>query len=114
MYNPRVSQRIVRCYHVYTMARRAALDAVGVRELRQNLSVYLERVAAGETLRVTDRGHDVALLIPLDARASTVDRLVASGRAIAPKRDLIALGRPRARTRQPLSQALAKVREDRL
>ena len=99
---------------MYTLARRAALNAVGVRELRQNLSVYLERVAAGETLRVTDRGHDVALLIPLDARASTVDRLVASGRAIAPKRDLIALGRPRVRTKQPLSLALATVRDDRL
>ena len=29
---------------------------VGVRELRQNLSVYLERVIAGERLEVTDRG----------------------------------------------------------
>jgi len=37
---------------------------VGVRELRQNLSKYLERVKAGEELVVTERGEDVARLIP--------------------------------------------------
>ena len=96
------------------MIMRAALDGVGVRELRQNLSVYLERVAAGESIRVTDRGHDVALLVPLTAHDSIVDRLVASGRATAPKRDLIALGRPRTRTRRSLSIALTQVRDDRV
>ena len=33
---------------------------VGIRELRQNLSVYLERVKAGESLEVTDHGQAVA------------------------------------------------------
>jgi prevent-host-death family protein len=37
---------------------------VGVRELRQNLSKYLERVKQGETLTVTERGHEVARLVP--------------------------------------------------
>jgi prevent-host-death family protein len=37
---------------------------VGVRELRQNLSRYLKRVKDGETLTVTERGHEVARLIP--------------------------------------------------
>jgi prevent-host-death family protein len=44
---------------------------VGVRELRQNLSQYLERVAAGERFEVTDRNLPVAILAPLpgvDAR----------------------------------------------
>jgi prevent-host-death family protein len=39
-------------------------EAVGVRELRQNLSRYLERVKAGETLTVTERGVEVARLVP--------------------------------------------------
>ncbi len=38
--------------------------AVGIRELRQNLSRYLERVKDGETLTVTERGHEVARLVP--------------------------------------------------
>jgi prevent-host-death family protein len=37
---------------------------VGVRELRQNLSVYLDRVKGGETLEVTEHGHTVARLGP--------------------------------------------------
>jgi prevent-host-death family protein len=56
---------------------------VGVRELRQNLSVYLVRIAAGETLEVTDRGSPVAVLAPLPPAATVVQRLVASGRARA-------------------------------
>ncbi len=37
---------------------------VAVRELRQNLSRYLDRVKAGEALVVTERGREVARLIP--------------------------------------------------
>lgn len=33
-----------------------------MRELRQNLSVYLKRVKAGVTLEVKERGHRVAVL----------------------------------------------------
>jgi prevent-host-death family protein len=44
-------------------------DAVGVRELRQNLSKYLDRVKAGEDLVVTEHGREVARLVPVDAGA---------------------------------------------
>ena len=54
----------------------AAEENVGVRELRQNLSVYLARLATGVTFRVTDRGKAVALLVPLPAESSVVARLV--------------------------------------
>jgi prevent-host-death family protein len=40
---------------------------VGVRELRQNLSRYLERVKKGETLMVTEHGHEVARLVPTNS-----------------------------------------------
>jgi prevent-host-death family protein len=40
-------------------------STVGVRELRQNLSVYLRRVAKGESFVVTDRREPVATLGPL-------------------------------------------------
>lgn len=39
-------------------------SSVGVRELRQNLSKYLDRVKAGEPLIVTEHGREVARLIP--------------------------------------------------
>lgn len=42
-------------------------QSVGVRELRQNLSRYLELVKAGEALVVTERGREVARLVPSNA-----------------------------------------------
>ena len=55
-------------------------DRVGVRELRQNLSVYLRRVKEGETLEVTERNRTVALLAPLRAGDGALGRLAAQGR----------------------------------
>ena len=57
-----------------------------MRELRQNLSVYLARVIAGERLEVTERGNPVAMLIPIRPGATLVERLVAEGRAIPASR----------------------------
>jgi len=91
---------------------------VGVRELRQNLSVYLERVAEGETLDVTDRGRTVAMLVPLRPGATLVDRLVASGRAIPASRRLEDLpplkGKIPADLGERAQQALQELREDKI
>jgi prevent-host-death family protein len=38
---------------------------VGVRELKQHLSEYLERAARGELIRVTERGRPKAMLGPV-------------------------------------------------
>src|SRR3954464_4398508 len=89
------------------------LDQVGVRELRQNLSVYLARIAKGETLEVTDRGRAVAILAPLPRPASVLERLQAEGRLIAATGDLLALKRPRMTASRRGSEALRKVRADR-
>ena len=43
------------------------MESVGVRELRQNASALLRRVAAGESIVVTDRGRPVARLSPVQA-----------------------------------------------
>ena len=42
---------------------------VGVRELRQNLSRYLDRVKAGEDLVVTEHGREVARIVPTSTDA---------------------------------------------
>ncbi len=41
---------------------------VGVRELKQRLSEYLDRAERGEVVRVTDRGRPKAMLVPLPGR----------------------------------------------
>ncbi len=60
------------------------MDRIGVRELRQHASRYLDRVAHGETLEVTDRGRPVARLVPITSDAWA--DMVASGR-ITPAED---------------------------
>jgi prevent-host-death family protein len=42
---------------------------VGIRELKQHLSEYLDRAERGEVLRVTDRGRPKAVLGPVPGRA---------------------------------------------
>ncbi len=86
---------------------------VGVRELRQNLSIYLDRVKLGEVLTVTEHGLDVALLRPLPPATDIVGRLVAEGRATRPTRSLHELPRPLARKlKKPLSEIVVAMRDD--
>lgn len=48
---------------------------VGIRELKNRLSHYLDRVRAGERLAVTDRGTLVAYIVPA-AAASELEGLI--------------------------------------
>jgi prevent-host-death family protein len=59
------------------------MDRIGVRELRQNASLYLRRVSQGERLEITDRGRPVAMLVPVVA--DPWEDLIASGRVTAPE-----------------------------
>ena len=88
---------------------------VGVRELRQNLSVYLRRVEKGETLDVTEHGRLVARLAPAPVpQMSILDRLIAEGRATPATRPVNTLPPP---IKMPpgtssLSEVLRAMRED--
>lgn len=57
------------------------MERIGVRELRQHASRYLDRVKAGESIEVTERGTPVAVLVPV-ARDQVRERLVRDGRLI--------------------------------
>lgn len=46
---------------------------VGIRELKQRLSEYLDRAERGEVVRVTDRGRPKAILGPVPGRARVED-----------------------------------------
>lgn len=89
-------------------------ERVGIRDLRQNLSVYLRKVLKGETLEVTEHGRPVAMLIPMPSAQRPVEQLVAAGRARAPKRSIGDLLPPRGRTSTRLSRALEDERAERL
>ncbi len=82
-----------------------------MKELRQHASRYLEKVKAGETVEVTERGELVALLVPPLPATTARERLIASGRLI-PSDGPLSL--PRRRSAVSTSAAiLAELREDR-
>ena len=92
---------------------RYASREIGVRELRQNLSVYLKRVKRGETLEVKERGHRVAMLAPAGARSSALERLIAAGRATPGRGDMLGFGAPLgSRPSRRASRALARLRRE--
>lgn len=99
------------CYFLCVMER------VGVRELRQNLSVYLRRVRRGEALEVTERGQPVARLQPIVAEDDPVARLEARGLVVRRGRGNLAhLPAPSrlADAHRPVSEVLEELREDRV
>jgi prevent-host-death family protein len=86
-----------------------------VRELRQNLSVYLARVKKGEALTVTEHGAPVAILRPVAPASNVLARLVAEGRAVAPARSLRQLPRPlNIKLEKPLTEILDELRGERV
>lgn len=60
------------------------MSEVGIRELRDNLSRYVDRVRQGDEVTVTDHGRAVARIVPLEA-PRRIDQLIAEG-LIAPAR----------------------------
>ena len=88
------------------------MASIGIRELRQNASAVLRRVAAGETVEVTDRGHPVARIVPLRSEGN-LEQLVTQGRASAAYGDLLAIEPTRWSSGQRLlSDVLAEMRSD--
>src|SRR2546423_1754612 len=86
---------------------------VGVRELRQNLSVYLDRFKDGETLEVTEHGHPVARLAPLPVQPlSHFEQMIADGRIIPGKGNLADLGMPPAIELPPGSKTLSEILQE--
>jgi prevent-host-death family protein len=57
-----------------------------VRDLRENLRSWLDRVKRGEEILVTERGKAIAQLTPLDSGRQTLEELVERGLARPPLR----------------------------
>lgn len=76
---------------------------VGIRELRDNLSRFIDEVRAGHELIVTERGRPVARIVATSGEA-WLDELVAAGVVTLPERELDLLSFGRIRTRGDVMQ----------
>jgi prevent-host-death family protein len=92
------------------------MERVGVRELRQNLSVYLRRVRRGEALEVTERGEPVAVLQPIANANDKLAKLEARGIRLRRGAGNLADLPPPATIQldRPLSEVLEESREERV
>ncbi|MGH3328869.1 MAG: type II toxin-antitoxin system Phd/YefM family antitoxin [Streptomycetales bacterium] len=57
----------------------ADVEHIGVRELRQHASRYIDLVEAGATIEVTKRGRPVARLVPVECPDDRMAELIAQG-----------------------------------
>lgn len=100
---------------VMSVRRRPKPGRVGIRELRQNLSVYVKRVREeGRAFEVTERGEPVARLTPLEGRPmSRIEQMIADGRITPPVREWSEIPEPLpGRRGKPLSQILQEMRDE--
>ena len=59
--------------------RAAASTRIGIRELRQHASIYVDLAEKGYTVDITNRGRLVAQLVPVREPGSPLERLIAAG-----------------------------------
>ena len=60
-------------------APRSAVTQIGIRELRQHASIYVDLAEKGYTVDITNRGRLVARLIPVKELDSPLERWIAAG-----------------------------------
>ncbi len=86
------------------------MDRIGLRELRQNASRYIARVAQGETVEVTQRGRLVARIVP--AVEDPWADLILRGEVIPPESSEDLLADPPVDYGFDASAALQELRAD--
>ena len=98
-------------------ARAPAREHIGIRELRQHASIYVDLAEKGYTVDITNRGRLVARLVPVREAGSPLERLIAAG-IIEPAEEAGGVGDidpyPAPPSGQPTaSEILGQLRRDR-
>ena len=87
--------------------------SIGIRELRQNASLYVRMAKEGQRVAVTERGLLVAYLVPAEGGMSLLDQLEAAGEYVPPVGDVLELlpAPPVPEGRRPLSEVVEELRD---
>lgn len=88
----------------------AKRSEVGIRELKNSLSKYLDLVRAGEEVIVTDRGRPIARLSGLDASNDRLAELISAGVVRPPTSQQRHLPSERIRAAGPVSDLVSEQR----
>ena len=87
------------------------LERVGIRELRDNLKDYLEKVELGHTIEITKNGRTIGMIVPRPS-SEPIDRLVAEGRLMPPRSGRGTIRLPRRVLPSPSSPSSGDVLDD--
>jgi prevent-host-death family protein len=99
-----------RCSYAHCMNVATTRSEVGIRELKNGLSGYIDRVRDGEEVIVTDRGRPVARLSALDASYDRLAELVAAGVVRPPTSPDRYLPKRRIKAKGSVSELVAEQR----
>jgi prevent-host-death family protein len=89
------------------------MRTVGLKILKNKLSEYVRRAAAGETIIITDRGRIVAELVPPHPKESVIERGIREGWIRPAVRGLDWPPKPQPIPGYTLERLLADLAEDR-
>ena len=98
------------CSYYGGMKVATSRSEVGIRDLKNELSKYIERVRAGEEVIVTDRGRPVARLSSLDHSTDRLADLIAAGLVHPPASTKRHRPRPRIKANGTVSDLVAEQR----
>lgn len=93
---------------------RGRMREIGIRELRQHASRYVQAAGAGEPITVTDRGTPVAKLVPLSPLEAHLADVIRRHRLRPPSRPRRRYSDDTRLTGPALSPLLDEDREERL
>lgn len=82
---------------------------VGIRDLRNHLSKYLDQVRRGQEVVVTDRGRAVAKVVPLSGQRP-IDQLLADGVVTPAAQNRRSRPRHRIGSTEPVSDLVGEQR----
>lgn len=85
------------------------MERIGLRELRQHASQYVDRAAGGESIEITVRGRLVAMLVP--AGEGTWDDLIVRGEVLPAPARLDLLDEPARDYGFDASESLRRLRD---
>jgi len=83
---------------------------VGVRELKNQLSRYIDQACAGTEIIVTEHGKPVARLVPIEETDRRLQELIDAGVVTPPTNPTRHRARARIRTKLPVSDLVDEQR----
>lgn len=86
------------------------MERIGLRELRQHASHYVDRVARGESLEIAVRGRVVARMVPIVE--DSWEAMIARGEIIPAATPASLLDQPPGDYGRDLTAALLELRDD--